>query len=168
MVPREGHLPGLQRRVQGQRGEAVITGDVLLKTAGEGSRENTVWLVGTIPGLLIRRLANTTCALAVSLTPCLLAKPLRESRPNGGEEGALSPRSAAGTAGDGGDGECRGGRFRIAHCPLWTSPPQQKNHLLPHLQKRSFNSQTTQMKCHGKFDKNQEEVKLTLGGRRGK
>lgn len=80
MVLREGHLPGLQRRVQGQRGEAVITGDVLLKTAGEGSRENTVWLVGTIPGLLIRRLANTTCALAVSLTPCLLAKPLRESR----------------------------------------------------------------------------------------
>lgn len=79
MVPKEGHLPGLQRWVQGQRGEAVITGDVLLKTPGEGSRENTentVWLVGTIPGLLIRRLANTTCALAVSLTPCLLAKPL--------------------------------------------------------------------------------------------
>lgn len=180
MVPREGHLPGLQRRVQGQRGEAVITGDVLLKTAGEGSRENTVWLVGTIPGLLIRRLANTTCALAVSLKPCLLAKPLRESREPSRWWGGRcseplvpvhllqSPRSAAGTAGDGGDGECRGGRFRIAHCPLWTSPPQQKSHLLPHLQKPSFNSQTTQMKCHGKFDKNQEEVKLTLGGRRGK
>lgn len=33
---------------------------------------------------------------------------------------------------------------------------------------KSFNIQTTQMKCHGKFDKNQEEVKLTLGGGRGK
>lgn len=50
-----------------------------------------MWLVGTIPGLLIRRLANTTCALAVSLTPCLLAKPLRERAVSDcGEEGALS------------------------------------------------------------------------------
>lgn len=33
---------------------------------------------------------------------------------------------------------------------------------------KSFNSQTTPMKCHGKFDKNQEEVKLTLGDGRVK
>lgn len=31
----------------------------------------------------------------------------------------------------------------------------------------SFHVQTTQMKCHGKFHKNQEEVKLTLGDGRG-
>lgn len=33
---------------------------------------------------------------------------------------------------------------------------------------KSFNIQTTQMKCHGKFDKNQEGVKLTLGEGKGK
>lgn len=38
MVPREGHLPGLERRVQGQSSEAVITGAVLLKTQVKGSR----------------------------------------------------------------------------------------------------------------------------------
>lgn len=41
MVPREGHLPGRDRRVQGQNGEAVITGDVLLKTPGEGKSAGT-------------------------------------------------------------------------------------------------------------------------------
>lgn len=41
MVPREGHLPGLERRVQGQNGEAVITGDVLFKTPGEGKPAGT-------------------------------------------------------------------------------------------------------------------------------
>lgn len=77
MVPREGRLPGLERRVQGQDGEAVIIGDVLLETPGKGKLARTpVWLVGTIPGLVIRHLANPTCAPSVSLTPCLLAKPL--------------------------------------------------------------------------------------------
>jgi hypothetical protein len=33
---------------------------------------------------------------------------------------------------------------------------------------KSFHIQTTQMKCHGKFDKNQEGLKLTLGEGRGK
>lgn len=32
---------------------------------------------------------------------------------------------------------------------------------------KSFNIHTTQAKCHGKFDKNQEEVNLTLGEGRG-
>lgn len=45
VVPREGRLPGLQRRVQGQNGEAVITGDALLKTPGEGKLARTpMWL----------------------------------------------------------------------------------------------------------------------------
>lgn len=35
MVPRKGHLPGLERRVQGQNGEAIITGDTLLKIPGK-------------------------------------------------------------------------------------------------------------------------------------
>lgn len=46
MVPREGRLPGLERRVQGQDGEAVIIGDVLLKTPGKGS------CLGHLRGLL--------------------------------------------------------------------------------------------------------------------
>lgn len=57
--------------------EAVITGDVLLKTPGEERPAGMpVWLVGTIPNArVIRHLANPICAPAVSLTPCLLAKP---------------------------------------------------------------------------------------------
>lgn len=92
MVPREGHLPGRDRRVQGQNGQAVITGDVLLKTPGEGkSARIPCGLVGTIPGLVIRRLANPICAPAVSLTPFLLAKPLlQEPSPRKGRKGPLS------------------------------------------------------------------------------
>lgn len=93
MVPREGRLPGLERRVQGQDGEAVIT-DVLLKTPAKRKLARTpVWLVGTIPGLIIRHLANPTCAPAVSLTPCLLAKPLlqRVVSEDGEEVMAASP-----------------------------------------------------------------------------
>lgn len=45
MVPREGRLPSLERRVQGQNGEAIITGDALLKTPGEGKLSGTpMWL----------------------------------------------------------------------------------------------------------------------------
>lgn len=43
MVPRERCLPGLERRVQGQNGEAVIRGDVLFKTPGEGKPARTQW-----------------------------------------------------------------------------------------------------------------------------
>jgi hypothetical protein len=71
VVPREGCLPGLERRVQGQNGEAVIARDALLKTPDEGK---LCGFVGTNPGLVIRYLANPTCALAVA--PCLLAKPI--------------------------------------------------------------------------------------------
>ena len=73
----------------GQNGEAVITGDVLLKTP--------MWLVGTIPGPVIRHLANPICAPAVSLTPCLLAKPLlQKPSPRMGRKGPPSlPAMAA-------------------------------------------------------------------------
>lgn len=85
-----GTAPGLEKG-PGQSGEAVITGDVLLQTPGEGKPAGTPWLVGTIPGLLIRRLANTTCAPAVSLTPCLLAKPLLQEPSCDGEAGSSEP-----------------------------------------------------------------------------
>lgn len=95
MVPREGRLPGLERRVQGPDGEAVITGCVLLKTPGKGKLARApVWLVGTTPGLVIRHLANPTCAPAVSLTPCLLDKPLLQKVVSeDGEEGSSGPPS---------------------------------------------------------------------------
>lgn len=92
MVPGEGRLPGLERRIQGQNGEAVITGDVLLKTQGERKLPRTpMWLVATISGLVIRHLANPTHAPAVSLTPHLLAKPLlQEPSLRMGRKGPLS------------------------------------------------------------------------------
>lgn len=72
-----GTPPWSGEKGPGQNGEAAIKGDVLLKTPGEGKLHRTpMWLVGTTPDLVIRHLANPTCAPAVSLTPCLLAKPL--------------------------------------------------------------------------------------------
>lgn len=145
-----------------------------MKEAGE----NTVWLVGTLPGLLMRHLANTTRALAVSLTPCLLAKRLLRGELSGVSDGWMAGRKVLGlpalgrllqgprASGDGSERECqRGRRLRIAHGPLGTSPPQPKSHRLPRRQKGRFNIQATPMKCHGELDKkNQEEVTLTLGG----
>lgn len=140
-------------------------------------------LVGTIPGLVSRHLANPTCAPAVSLTPCLLAKPLLQKlspRMGGGvlqvSQGwrhlLESSGSPAGGSGDGGGpGSVKGGK--VLYCtltvPFWTSRPQQESQspAAPSPEMKSFNIQTTQMKCHGNFDKNQEEVKLTLGGGRG-
>lgn len=175
-----GTAPGLEKG-PGQSGEAVITGDVLLQTPGEGKPAGTPWLVGTIPGLLIRRLANTTCAPAVSLTPCLLAKPLLQEPSRDGEAGSseppgcdsgLSSRAQAplvvlepavdrGVSGEGGS---------VLHidCPSGQVSPSRRATCCPCPDMKSFNSQTTPMKCHGKFDKNQEEVKLTLGDGRVK
>lgn len=73
--PRKQCLPGLERRVQGQTAEAVITRDAQLKTPGEGKlTRQPCGFVGTNPGLVIRHLANPTCAPVVALTPCLLVK----------------------------------------------------------------------------------------------
>lgn len=45
MAPRKECSPSLQRRVQGQNGEAVITRDAQLKTPGEGKLTRTaMWL----------------------------------------------------------------------------------------------------------------------------
>lgn len=142
MVPREGCLPGLERRVQGQDGKAVIIGDVLLKTPGKGKLARTpAWLVGTIFGLAIRHLATPTCAPAVSLTPCLLAKPLLQKVVSeDGEEASSEPPS------DGGISSRAPGALlvvlemaadrgvsgrKVLYCtltvPFRTSQPQQKN-----------------------------------------
>lgn len=49
-------------------------------------------------------------------------------------------------------------------CPLLDkSAPAEESPAAPSPEMQSFNIQTTQMKCHGKFDNNQEEVKLTWG-----
>lgn len=50
-----------------------------------------------------------------------------------------------------------GGVFYIALCPFWTNWPQWNSTYAPAPEIKSFNIQTTQMKCHGKFDKNQKE-----------
>lgn len=47
--------------------------------------------------------------------------------------------------------------------PFWTSQPQQKSPAAPSPEMKSFNIQITPVKCHGKFDKNQEGIKPTLG-----
>lgn len=71
----EGVPPWSGEKGPGQNGEAVITGDALLTTAGKGSSlGQSRGFVGTNPGLVIRRLANPACVLVVALTPCLLAK----------------------------------------------------------------------------------------------
>lgn len=65
--------------------------------------------------------------------------------------------------------ECRGGK--ALYCTLtvsWTSRPSRGAACCPVPEMKSFTIQTTRMKCHGKFDKNQEEVELTLGEGRGK
>lgn len=55
------------------------------------------------------------------------------------------------------------GRFCIALCPLLDkSAPVEKSPAATSPETKSFNIQTTRMKCHGKFDKNQEGVRLTL------
>lgn len=92
MVPRKVHLPGLERRVQGQNCEAVITREVLLEPSGEGgSLGQSRGFVGTNPGLVIWHLANPTCALVVALTPCLPAKLIFEEMniSKAGEERSL-------------------------------------------------------------------------------
>lgn len=69
------------------------------------------------------------------------------------------------------DRECQGRKGSVLHidCPLLDkSAPAEESPAAPSPEMKSFNIQTTQMKCHGKFDKNQEEVKLTLGEGRGK
>lgn len=54
-------------------------------------------------------------------------------------------------------------------CPFWTNWPQWKSTYAASAPEiKSFNIQTTQMKCHGKFDKNPEGVRLILGGGRVK
>lgn len=66
-------------------------------------------VVGTIPGLVIRRLASLTCAPAGALTPCPPAKPLpgEEASPRTGRrKGPL--RRAEG---------CCGPRRRASECP---------------------------------------------------
>lgn len=56
----------------------------------------------------------------------------------------------------------------VLHTVSWTSRPSRGAACCPAPEMKSFTIQTTQMKCHGKFDKNQEVVELTLGEGRGK
>lgn len=55
------------------------------------------------------------------------------------------------------------GRFCIALCPLLDkSAPVEESPAATSPETKSFNIQTTRMKCHGKSDKNQEGERLTL------
>lgn len=68
-----------------------------------------------------------------------------------------------------GEGQGREGSVLHIDCPLLDkSAPAEEPPAAPSPEMKSFNIQTTQMKCHGKFDKNQEEVKFTLGDGRGR
>lgn len=71
MVPREGYLPGLERRVQGRSGEAVITREALLETSGGGggSLGQSRGFVGTNPGLAIWHPANPNLPWLSHLDP---------------------------------------------------------------------------------------------------
>ena len=135
-----------------------------------------------IPGLVIRHLANPIRAPAVSLTPCLLAKLLlQKPSPRMGRKGP--PNLLAMVASPGEFKEpcwrfrrwwwtrsVRGGK--VLYCtwtvPFWTSQPQPKSHpAAPSSEMKSFTIQTTQMKCHGKFDKKLRGSELDTGGRKG-
>lgn len=64
--------PGAERG----SGEAVIKETPSPRQVKGSSLGQPCGFVGTNPGLVIRRLANPTCAPVVALTPCLLAKPI--------------------------------------------------------------------------------------------
>lgn len=100
-----------------------------LKTVGEGKpASKRCGFVGTIPGLVIRCLANPTCALAISLTPCFMVKPLHQEPslrmgrkgPQSSPTVAASPRQlrelCCGSGDGGGPGSVRVGK--ALYCTL--------------------------------------------------
>lgn len=67
-----------------------------------------------------------------------------------------------------GEGQGREVLYCTLTVPSGQVSPSRRATCCPCPDMKSFKSQTTPMKCHGKFDKNQEEVKLTLGDGRVK
>lgn len=139
-------------------------------------------LVGTIPGLVIRRWQTQPASRLSHSHPFFWPSRSSKSRLQGWEEGSSEPPSDGGISlrareallvvlemvVDGGVSGEGGSVLHIDCLLLDKSVPAEEPLAAPSPEMKSFNIQITQMKCHGKLDKNQQEVKLTLGGERGK